>query len=258
MQDNTQKTPVWRKVKPLRVALIAGVVALLSVTGIVVAKQLARPDLLPITELRLVGEFKNVAAIDVKNVFELYRSGNFLTLDVNRMHAAVSALPWVRSAWVDRIWPNVVQVRIKEQKAFAVWDNQKLMNDEAQIFADLKGFNANGLPVFTAPEGSEKQMLAHYQKISGKLAQQNLVASRMKLDARGSLSLTLNNGLAILVGRGNIDKRIDRFLNVYAKKFQLEEDKIAIVDMRYTNGLAVEWKNNVMSNVKAKTTVGSL
>jgi cell division protein FtsQ len=45
------------------------------------------------------------------------------------------------------------------------------------------------------------------------------------------------------LGRADSQQRLDRFAKVYASGLKQFEEQIKGVDMRYTNGLAVIWKN---------------
>jgi cell division protein FtsQ len=63
-------------------------------------------------------------------------------------------------------------------------------------------------------------------------------------DERGSWSATLQNGVVLRLGTGDALKKIRRFLKIYQDDLSRQLDQVAYVDLRYSNGLAVGWKQN--------------
>ena len=53
----------------------------------------------------------------------------------------------------------------------------------------------------------------------------------------------LSNGVEIRLGRRDVDDRTDLFLNVVANIITGRAAEIDYVDMRYSNGFTIGWKN---------------
>jgi cell division protein FtsQ len=71
----------------------------------------------------------------------------------------------------------------------------------------------------------------------------------LRLNERRAWQFELDNGLSVVLGRKDFENRIDRFVymvinNLGEKLSQAEE-----IDMRYTNGFAVRWKQRAIENI---------
>lgn len=212
---------------------------LVSVSVVVFAfQQLTRPDVLPIKELRVTGEFSQVKAEDLRSIVEARLEGNFFTVDVDRIHQAIADLEWVSFVWVDRIWPNVLQVRVLEQKPVGIWNSKQLINENAVVFASVtEGFD--NLPSINGPEGMQSQVMNVYRDISKSLSAHDLTLKVLNMDKRKALNLEFGNGVVVLMGREDVRHRLDRFLNIYTAQLTHESDRIKQIDLRYSNGFAL-------------------
>jgi cell division protein FtsQ len=64
----------------------------------------------------------------------------------------------------------------------------------------------------------------------------------LDLEARGAWTLELDNRIKVVVGRENINERLQRFLELYQLRLAERSDEIEKVDIRYTHGVAVKWR----------------
>ncbi len=81
-----------------------------------------------------------------------------------------------------------------------------------------------------------------FQHISEKISILNLAVVELDLTPRLAWYMRLNNGLQIVLGRDNIDTRLQRFIEAYAQLFANRVSDVDYVDLRYSNGFAVKWK----------------
>jgi len=65
----------------------------------------------------------------------------------------------------------------------------------------------------------------------------------LQLDARRAVQLQLDNGMQLAVGREERLARLQRFVKVYKKTLAQHAMQIRRVDLRYSNGMAVQWHN---------------
>lgn len=216
-------------------------VTTLAVLGLV-AHYLASDDVLELRELRLVGEFKHVNADELKALVAARIDGNFLAVDVKGVHAVVTSLPWVSNAWVDRIWPDVLQVRVVEQKPIAVWNDAALLNADGRAFVAAQAADWPSVPAFTGPLNGEKLMAQSIVAFSGALAPVGLRVTGAGLDARHAWTVTLDNGIELMLGRERTQERLERFVKIYPARLQMAAGQVQRVDLRYTNGFAVKWR----------------
>ncbi len=85
---------------------------------------------------------------------------SLLSFDPHRARADIEALGWVRSASVSRLWPNHVNVSIRERTPAAVWQLRgelRLIDNEGVPIREVGAFEHPGLPLIVgtgAPEAA--------------------------------------------------------------------------------------------------------
>jgi cell division protein FtsQ len=80
---------------------------------------------------------------------------------------------------------------------------------------------------------------------------------RLHVVARGAWEMTLANGIDIRLGRREVGDRIQLFLDVATNLISQREADIEFVDMRYSNGFTIGWKNGSRSPVHDAETAES-
>jgi cell division protein FtsQ len=101
---------------------------------------------------------------------------------------------------------------------------------------------AVGLPIFISPGGTEKKLTENYLQAQRELAAVGLQIGEFRMDARHALSLTLTNGVEVILGREAVEGRLQRLVRIYQKTLSGRTGDIARIDLRYSNGLAVGWR----------------
>ena len=65
----------------------------------------------------------------------------------------------------------------------------------------------------------------------------------LRLDERGAWEIDLDSGVTVRLGRRDVDERIDRFIHTASQVIAHRLNEITYVDMRYSNGFAIGWRN---------------
>lgn len=223
--------------------------ALIMASGLVLAgilgwgwSMLTDPQLLPIKSVQVQGTFTHITAPAVRAAIAPFLTGNFLTVDVRRVQQVVQTLPWVRRAEVRRAWPDAVHITVTEQVPVAKWGEDALVNDAGGIFSPPRATYPAGLPAVQGPEGSGEVVVAALQDMGAILAPLGLHINRLSLDERRAWSLELDNGMQVVLGRGNGYGRLLKFVRFYRRAFHDQAATVERVDLRYSNGFAVRWK----------------
>jgi cell division protein FtsQ len=173
--------------------------------------------------------------------------GNFFTSDLDGIRTAFEAVPWVRKATVQRVWPNKLVVMLEEHKAFGTWgEDGRLLSDQGEVFtANLAEAEEDAeLVDLSGPDGSEKDVLKMYADFKSWFAKINLKPEAVSCSNRYAWSVKLDNGMRVELGREQpnsaLKDRVDRLLTVYPQLLASLKDSIESVDMRYPNGLALK------------------
>ena len=67
----------------------------------------------------------------------------------------------------------------------------------------------------------------------------------LRLDERGAWEMDLDSGVTVRLGRREVEERIDRFIRTASQVIAHRLSEITYVDMRYSNGFAIGWRNPV-------------
>lgn len=226
----------WRNLFARLPKLLLG----MSVLGLCVMGwlKLNDPSLLPIQKVRAQGAFVNLTEAMLLSRAGTIQ-GSYFNIDVRSVQENIESLAWVDKAFVKRKWPDTVVISVIEQDAAARWQDKGLINKRGELFYPDKASFPAGLPILSGPAGTHKQVMGHYKRMSLMLAKEGLTVQRLEIDARRALTVYLDTGLKILLGRDEHYLRLDRFIRTYDKALVTEISQIQRVDMRYTNGFSV-------------------
>jgi len=224
---------------PLELALVALVTWGLD-TGV---RMLADPMTLPVNEVRVVGTLHHLDPTILEQLVIPAATGGFLRVDILEVRKAAVTLPWVDDAHVRRLWPDTLRINVVEQVPVARWVAGGLVNRRGEVFTPDPSTYPEGLPSLNGTEGSSADMLDHLHRLDRVFAPIKLTVTALQVDERRAWTLTLNNGIQLLLGKNDIDNRLARFLRVYPSALASQSERIGRVDLRYSNGFAVGWKH---------------
>ena len=96
----------------------------------------------------------------------------------------------------------------------------------------------------SGPDGSESQVAQRYLSAQGRVLEAGLRIAALRLDERGAWEMDLDSGVTVRLGRRDVDERIDRFIRTASQVIAHRLTDISYVDMRYSNGFAIGWRNS--------------
>ncbi len=166
-----------------------------------------------------------------------------MSADLDGIQRAVEALPWVERARIQRRWPNSLHVTVIEQTAAARWGESGLLNTRGELFVRSATHVPAELPRLSGPEGTESQVAQRYLSVQGRMLEAGMRIAALRLDERGAWEMDLDSGVTVRLGRREVDERIDRFIHTASQVISHRLNEITYVDMRYSNGFAIGWRN---------------
>lgn len=214
-----------------------------------IENHLSNPKTLPVNKIRVHGAFVNVDEAMLHLAINDVVAGGYFNVDVERVREVVEQLPWVDKASVRRVWPDTLSVSVVEQKPVAVSKLGGLINSNGEVFKPLSKTVLKSLPVFDGDSSLNKMMLSKYYEMNNLLLTIDRKISYFKIDARHAVELKLDNGLNVVLGRDDSSNRLKRLIRIYHKVLVGRINDISIIDLRYTNGMAIGWKKK-LKNIK--------
>jgi cell division protein FtsQ len=229
----------WPKLEWTRATRAAGIAAAIAAFGLLLAWGLDQP----VRSFVIDGPFQRVSAVEVQQAAQAALRGGFVSADLDRVRTAVEALTWVDRARVQRIWPDRIGIEIVEQQAAARWGEDGLLNTRGELIATGVRHVPPELPTLDGPDGSEWQVAQRFLAIQDRLGALGLRVSALRLDPRGAWEIDLSTGVTVRLGRRQVDERMDRFVQFGAKVIAGQASAIRYIDMRYSNGFAIGWRD---------------
>ncbi len=177
----------------------------------------------------------------------------FLFVDLRKIKEDIESIPLVDNVAVKRVWPDSLVIDVEEEMPVATWNNKGVMDNDGDIFVveNLPSFES--LPKLSGLDDTKRLVLNKYYTMSAVLQKIGLSVSRMDLKPRGAWEIELtgielneeNIVIQLLLGREFLEEKLTRFIAIYQGFLINHAEKIAIVDARYTNGLAVTWRSKI-------------
>lgn len=239
LQPTQSARPLWLA----RLPLVLGSLALVAMSVGVVA-WLSNPQHLPLRTVRVAGTLEHVTPAEIRNAVAPYAKQGFLGIDIAAVRGALEQVPWIYSAQVTRSWPDALLVTVQEQKVLARWGAGGLVNVEGEVFLPQQPFVAPALPLLQGPPGTSVMLATHYADLQRALAPLAMKITQVTMDDRRAWSLTLADGVQLMLGRSDHAARLARFVLAYPQVLQPRIATVARVDLRYTNGFAVQWRDH--------------
>lgn len=196
----------------------------------------------PIQKVIVNGDFLYLEREEVIKNINIYTDDRLLSVDLAEVQRNLEKMPWVFSAQILRNWPDGITIKVQEQKPIAKWNNDFLLNQYGELFS-RQGKVVRGMPELFGYEQGEKEVLQRYLEFSGLLVPYSLQVVSLKQNARGGWFARLNNGVELILGKDNALEKMRRFVILYDAELQFSDKEVEVVDLRYGNGAAVQWKN---------------
>lgn len=238
---------MWQRPALLNALADAGWLIGLVLWGTAALWAAARSPWLPVREVRFMNMPASIDAVALATATTPAVRGNFMSVDLRRLRNALEAVPWVRRVDVQRKWPDRLEVTLEAQQPVARWQSSQeaaqgewLVNRQGEVFA---GRMDGPLPLWRGPKGESAAVLRQYAELSALLASLGRRISALELSSRLAWSMTLDDGMVVLLGREDarspIADRVQRFTQSYPALQRVWKEMPQQVDLRYPNGLAV-------------------
>ncbi|MBI1887463.1 MAG: FtsQ-type POTRA domain-containing protein [Nitrosomonadales bacterium] len=194
------------------------------------------PGSFPLHSVQLNAAPQRVAAEDVLQVVRGEVSGNFFTVDIERLRQSLEKLPWVRSVSIRREFPDRLVLALEEHRALARWNDVALVNTYGEVFVAP---SEEPLPEFIGQDGDSFEVAQRYGEFRQQLAALNLSVAQLALSPRHAWRVILNNGMTLELGREEMQQRLARFVVAYPYSLAERAESVRYVDLRYRNGFAL-------------------
>jgi len=197
----------------------------------------------PISSISIEGPFQRVSALQIEEAISTELDSGFFSANLGLIQDRITALQWIDSANVARRWPGMLKISVSEQIPAAIWGERGLLNTRGDLFVSAARHVPAELPRLSGPDGTSSIVAQRYLDMREKLIPFGLELRQVALDTRGAWEWKLSGGIDVRLGRRDVDTRTELFLAAAANIVSSREAEINYVDMRYSNGFTIGWKD---------------
>ena len=202
-----------------------------------------------VAELNVVGTRSDAENSQVMKHVTPAVTANYFTSDLEKIRDQALELSWVDRVVVSRAWPNSIRVRVMPRHAIARWGTGRLLSDSGDIFAEVIPQNNQKLPVLHGPASQSKMMMRRYNEINQLFLPVNVRLKELYLTERMTWFMQFDSGLRIIVDQDQTMSKLQRLSHLAQSDLKPVWSKISSIDLRYRNGLAIQWKNSAPPNI---------
>ena len=221
----------------------SALLAVLAVGLLVAGAFMARNGgtLLPFRWVDVSGPFEHVSAEQIRAAVGTPAALGFFMVDLAQVRAAAMALPWVAEAEVRKVWPDTLEVLVRERKVLGRLGHDRLVDIAGNVFPARGAGDTRGLPLFDAEPAQMPQLADYYRQAQRDVEALGRRVTVVRMNPRGALELELDDGLTVRLGSRTQLLRWSRFIGSLPRLTALDPRPIAQVDLRYTHGYAVRY-----------------
>lgn len=168
---------------------------------------------------------------------------NYFTSDLRAIRDRALELSWVDRVVVSRAWPNAIRVRVMPRNAIARWGTGRLLSDSGDVFTEVAPRNYQNLPLLHGPVSQSKMMMRRYNEINQLFLPAGIRLKELYLTERMTWFMQFDSGLRIIVDQDQTMSKLQRLSHLAHNDLKPVWPNIAAIDLRYRNGLAIQWKN---------------
>lgn len=184
---------------------------------------------------------KRLSRQDVLHIAGITEQSTLFLIDAENTRERILRNPWIADAAVRKLYPDRLEIVIKEKKPYAVWQHQGefsiVAKDGTPIDRiDRRKVRDSGLP-FVVGAGAEKRaaalfkMLGHFPTIKSEVVAAIFVAERR-------WNLRLKSGIDVRLPEDNPDVALMKLVALDRNDHLLSRD-VTVIDLRIKDRVAV-------------------
>ena len=167
------------------------------------------------------------------------------SLSLSQVQDAVSELSWADRVSARRRWPDTLVIRLLRHSVVARWGGGGFVATNGEVIALADELANPNLPLLSTQRASSARAMEVFSSLNSAFDRAGLRLAQLQESQLGEWTAVLGNGIEVVLGRDDLVARVQRFLVVYEQALTVSPQKVAAVDARYHNGLAVRWQADV-------------
>lgn len=192
-----------------------------------------------VDQVRVTG-YVETSEIDIVGALALDGWTSLIGFDAEAARERVAALPWVESAAIRKVYPDTIEVDVKERAAFALWQHGSelsVIEAAGRPIAPFNGGRKAALPLVIGT-GANEAAQAFVAKVQGYPELAARVKGYIRVAER-RWDLRLENGITVKLPESGEDEAIVELLAMDRDNALLSRDILSI-DLRLADRVVVQ------------------
>jgi len=198
----------------------------------------------PVNKIEISGQYRHANLKLTQQNLSRFLGEGLLGLNIDKVKKIVESQPWLQVRTVKRLWPDTLYIQINERVPVAYWNRDGMLTQNGNIFYPTGKLPDLPLPHLFGQVGESQKMLKKYELFSEDFKPQAIRITESVQDKRGSWKLKTRSGVSIVLGVNPVKAQITRVLKLYQSLSEKQKKMLEYVDARYTNGVAVKWRES--------------
>ena len=200
-------------------------------------------------QLQVVGTSSDVENRQLVQHIQPIMLDNYFTSDLEQIRDQALQVSWVDRVVVSRAWPNSIRVRVMPRHAIARWGSGRLLSDNGEVFSEAVIKTHSNLPLLHGPSSQSKMMMRRYNEINQLFQPVNVRLKELYLTERMTWFMQFDTGLRIIVDQDQTMSKLQRLSSLAQNDLKAVWPNISAIDLRYRNGLSLQWKNSAAPKI---------
>lgn len=237
------------------VPLLLGLLLLAAAElGLSALRQVAN---VPISQVSVNGDFRFIDKREIELIVLPHLGKGYFMVDLPAIRDELQQLPLVHDVTVRRAWPDRLMVFITEEVPMLRFGEDAYLNPYAQVFRPSRPLPDLELPMVSGPAGSEGMLLRQFEQFAELLDPLGLQVRTLSLDGKHAWRMSLSNGCEVQIGRREVEVKAQMLAELLGGSLAADRDRIARLDMRYSNGVAVAWQDGKPPRAPARVALAA-
>jgi cell division protein FtsQ len=220
--------------------IVLALALLLCVAGVVAFVQNVRNA--PVAQIRIEGALNQTEQEILQNSLKPLVSQGYFTADLAKIRDGALQQSWVDRVTVSRHWPHGIVVRVMPRHPIARWGSGRLLSDQGDVFSEARPIDRHLLPLLHGPSSQSHTMMQQYYQINQWFSPLGLKLRELHLTERMTWFMKFDSGLRVIVDQEQTQAKLQRLSVLAQHGLQDAWPQISAIDLRYRNGMALQWK----------------
>lgn len=186
---------------------------------------------------------KRTAVQDVKQLLRVVRNQSIFRVSLEHLLKCVEDIPWVRSAVVERVLPNVLYIRMCEREPIAIWSNAQrkhyIIDKDGTVILPLADFSNPKWSTLLKITGENAPVyVLDLHKALGLVQKLQHEISHAVFLRSGRWDIYFKQGMCLKLPEGDIVFGLQRFLGLRSRM----PKNVKVVDLRAGDSILIEFE----------------